>query len=169
VLRIFRRIISAFVTVPRAKDWLQAVKLILAFAVLYLPIGVTSGFLKIEVQTSWQTITSVIAGTFLMPTLLEELSFRVLLLPHPTELSTSKRWVSSLLSWLGFMAYHLHPFTPLFFREPAFLVGAGAIGIICTISYLESGSVWISATIHWLIVAVWLLLFGGLEKFNSYT
>ncbi|XHX81227.1 MAG: type II CAAX prenyl endopeptidase Rce1 family protein [Stenomitos frigidus ULC029] len=44
-----------------------------------------------------------------MPSLLEELGFRVLLLPHPTEFSTSKRWIFSLFSWLGFMAYHLHP------------------------------------------------------------
>ena len=103
-----------------------------------------------------------------MPALLEETVFRVLLLPHPMEpVLNIKRWLLSLISWFGFMAYHLHPFTPLFFREPAFLVGAGSIGIICTISYLKSGSAWVPITLHWLIVVVWLLLFGGLEKFQT--
>ncbi|MBD2035549.1 CPBP family intramembrane metalloprotease [Leptolyngbya sp. FACHB-321] len=164
---LFRRITCAFVTVPCAKDWVQAVELIVIFAVLYLPIGFTLGFLKIEIQSSWQTILSVITGTFFMPALLEELGFRVVLLPHPTEFPTSKQWIFSLLSWFGFMAYHLHPFTPLFFREPAFLIGAGLIGIVCTISYLENGSIWVPVTIHWLIVAAWLLLFGGLARFHS--
>lgn len=164
--RLFRRLAAAFFTIPRAKDWVQAVGLLLLFALVYLPIGFVLGFLKLDVQSSWQTITSVVAGAFFMPSLLEELGFRVLLLPHPTEsISPSKRWVLSILSWLLFAAYHLHPFVPSFFRTTAFLLGAGLLGIICRVSYLKSGSVWIPVIMHWLIVVAWLLLCGGLERF----
>ena len=103
-----------------------------------------------------------------MPALLEELGFRVLLLPHPTEtIAPSKRWLFSIISWLFFVVYHLHPFTPSFFKMPAFLIGAGLLGIICTVSYLKSGSIWIAIAIHWVIVVGWLLFFGGLERFHA--
>ncbi|PSB33592.1 type II CAAX prenyl endopeptidase Rce1 family protein [Stenomitos frigidus] len=165
---LFRRVILAFSTVPTAKDWLQAVVLLLIFALIYLPIGFTLGFLNIDVQTSWQTIVSVAVGAFFMPALLEECGFRALLLPHSTEaILLSKRWLLSSLSWCLFVGYHLHPFVPPFFRTPAFLSGAGLLGIICTISYLKSGSVWTPIAIHWLIVVAWLLCFGGLEKFQG--
>ncbi|MBW4471630.1 MAG: CPBP family intramembrane metalloprotease [Stenomitos rutilans HA7619-LM2] len=103
-----------------------------------------------------------------MPSLLEELGFRVLLLPHPTEhASPTTRWLLSSLGWLLFVVYHIHPFVPTFFRTPPFLTGAGLLGIICTLSYLKSGSIWMPVVIHWSIVVAWLLIFGGLEKFHG--
>jgi len=168
VEHLFRHLAAAFLTISCAEDWVQAVGLLLLFALAYLSIGLVLGFLKLDVQSSWQTITSVVLGAFFMPSLLEELGFRVLLLPHPTEsILPSKRWVLSILSWLLFVAYHLHPFVPSFFRTTAFLLGAGLLGIIYTVSYLKSGSVWISVIMHWLIVVAWLLLFGGLERFQG--
>ena len=164
----FRRATVAFSTIPKTKDWLQGLVLLLIFAFLYLPIGFAIGFLKVDVQSSWRTIMSVAVGAFFMPALLEEFGFRMLLLPHPTEtISSSKRWLLSILSWLLFVIYHLHPFAPSFFRTPAFLTGAGLLGIVCTMSYLKSGSIWIPIAIHWFIVVGWLLFLGGLKRFQA--
>jgi predicted Abi (CAAX) family protease len=165
---IFRRVKSAFFTIPHTNDWLQAIGLLLIFAFVYLPIGFGLGFLELDVRSSWQTVVSVSLGALFMPSLLEELGFRVLLLPHPAEsTSPSTRWLFSGFSWLLFVAYHLHPLVPSFFRTLAFLLGAGLLGIICTLSYLKSGSVWIPIFIHWAIVVAWLLLFGGLKRFHG--
>ncbi|XGV98198.1 MAG: CPBP family glutamic-type intramembrane protease [Leptolyngbya sp. BL-A-14] len=41
------------------------------------------------------------------------------------------------------------------------------LGIICTLSYLKSGSLWMPVVMHWVIVVSWLLIFGGLEKFQG--
>ncbi|XGV98199.1 MAG: CPBP family glutamic-type intramembrane protease [Leptolyngbya sp. BL-A-14] len=117
----FHRVKAAFLTLPRAGDWLQAVGLLLTFTLVYLPIGFTLGFLKIDARLSWPTILSVMAGAFIMPSVPEELGFRVLLIPHPTELiSPATRWFLSGLSLLLFVAYHIHPFVPSFFRRLPF-------------------------------------------------
>jgi hypothetical protein len=136
--RIVRRFTTAFLTVPSQQDWLRAVDLLLLYALIYLPIGFKSEFLQVNFQANWQTIVKVIAGAFFMPGLLEELGFRVLLIPHPIEnASQLRQWFWIIFSWLLFVAYHLNPFAPVFFRESAFLLGAGLLGIVCTISYLS--------------------------------
>ncbi|UBF25483.1 CPBP family intramembrane metalloprotease [Kovacikia minuta CCNUW1] len=161
------RIRTACLTVPRRKDWLWAGGLLLLYALIYLPIGFHLGFLQVSPQSGWQTIIGVTAQAFLMPGLLEELGFRVLPIPHPKEtVAASVRWFWVVLSWLLFLVYHLNPFAPLFFSEPAFLIGAGLLGGVCTISYLQSGSLWTPVAIHWLSVVTWLLFLGGLEKFQ---
>jgi uncharacterized protein len=168
LVRIYNRVKTAVSTIPSKKSWLLAIGLLALYGMVYLPIGFALGFLTIEIQTSWQTIIQVIVGAFLMPGVSEELSFRVLLIPLPSERmsQTSRyRWVG--LSWLLFLLWHLHAFTPAFFHTPGFLIGAGLLGVICTISYLQSTSLWTPAMMHGLIVTVWLLLLGGLSRFEN--
>ncbi len=103
-----------------------------------------------------------------MPGLNEELIFRALLIPHPSEtVSRNKRWIWITLSLILFILYHLHPFTPAFFKTSVFILGAGLVGGVCTLSYLRSGSIWGAIVLHWLIVVIWLLIFGGLRKFQG--
>lgn len=164
---LVQRLIAALLTIPSAKDWGVAIALLLIFTLIYLPIGLKLGFLKFGLPPSWQTVIGVSAASFFMPGVLEELMFRGLLIPRTTEALTSRQnWFWVVLSWLLFIAYHLHPFTPAFFKGIAFLSGAGLLGIACTLSYLQSQSIWTAVFIHWLIVVVWLLLFGGLAKFG---
>lgn len=165
---ILHRVATATLTLPTKQDWLQSVGLLGIHALIYLPIGFGMGFLHVQVQSDWRTIVGVLTATFFMPGVLEELLFRVLLIPHPTENhAKSVRYFWIALSWLLFLIYHLPPYTPDFFKTPAFLLGAGSLGAVCTLSYLKSGSLWTSAVIHWLVVAVWLLVLGGLEKFQN--
>lgn len=152
---------TSLLTMPTRQDWREAIVLLLIFAAIYLPIGFGLNFLKLQPEFNWQRILSVLFTTFWMPGVSEELFFRGLLIPQ-----TGSRKFAIVFSWLLFVAYHLHPFAPAFFRTPAFLIGAGFVGIVCTVSYLRSKSLWSAIVIHWAIVWVWLMVFGGLNLFH---
>lgn len=141
--------------------------LLTIYGLVYLPIGLLSGFLRFDPQLSPWTIVQVMVAALFMPGLNEELMFRVLPIPHPTEsVPANTRWYWIGISWLSFVLYHLLPWTPAFFRDFVFLLGAGLVGVVCTIAYLKTGSLWIPVFIHWQIVVVWLLLLGGLAHFS---
>lgn len=165
--RLIYRIKAATLSLPGRRSWLIAGGLLVVYGLVYLPIGFGLGFLKLDIQTNGWTIVSVLVSSFLMPGISEELLFRVLLIPHSTEsMNRGKRSGFIVLSWVLFLFWHLHPFVPSFFATLGFLIGAGLVGIVCTISYLQSASLWTPVVIHWVIVANWLLLLGGLEKFG---
>jgi uncharacterized protein len=167
IRQLTQRLKAACLTLPTVQAGLWAIGLLVAFGLVYLPIGLSSGFLKWEIQSSVGTMIGVGFGTFWMPGLIEELLFRALLIPHPTETVTPTRlWLMIGVSWVGFLLYHLNLAAPAFFREPIFLLGAALIGTVCTIAYLRSGSIWLPVVMHWLIVLIWLLALGGLAKFQ---
>lgn len=162
-----RRLTNAILTIPAKRDWAWAIALLLIYGAVFLPIGLASGFLRWQLPSSLWVAIGVLLRALLMPGLSEELFFRVLLIPHPSEsvsLTTRRTWVG--VSWISFVLYHpLNPAAPAFFGEPIFLLGAGLLGIACTIAYLQCGSLWTPVMIHWLAVVIWLLLFDGLAKF----
>ncbi|MGI0490099.1 type II CAAX prenyl endopeptidase Rce1 family protein [Pantanalinema rosaneae CENA516] len=165
--KLWWRVLQAWSSRPTKQDWGWAIALLTIYGLVYLPIGLLSGFLRFDPQLSPGTIAQVMVAAVLMPGLNEELMFRVLPIPHPREsISPGIRWFWIGLSWISFLLYHLLPWTPSFFREPMFLLGAGLVGTICTIAYLKTGSLWIPVFIHWQIVVVWLLLLGGLTRFS---
>ena len=161
------RLIPAFLKLPSAEDWLYSAVLLFIYTFIALPIGIKLGFLKVESLSSWQTTVRVLVVALVAPSLIEELLFRVLLLPHPTEMATpAVLWFFVCFSLVIFVVYHpLNVFADQgTFRNPVFLFLAGLLGIICTIAYLQSGSIWPPVVLHWLIVVVWLLSFGGYRK-----
>ena len=112
--------------------------------------------------------------TFVLPALAEELLFRVLLLPHPQEhASDAGRWLWGTLALGLFVASH--PLEALIsssarrgtFTDPVFLLLAGLLGLVCTIAYLESGSLWPPVVIHWSAASAWLLVLGGHGKLSA--
>jgi predicted Abi (CAAX) family protease len=172
IMVIVHRLSAAISTVPNTEAWLYACFLSLLLTIIALPIGFRWGFLQIEVlRASWQTIAGVIATAFLMPAVTEELFFRVLLLPRSTEnVSVLGLWFWGGVSLAMFIVYH--PLNALSFFPKGlktffnwvFLVLAALLGIICSIAYLQSGSLWTPVVIHWLAVVIWLLLLGGYGK-----
>lgn len=161
-MKVLLRLRAALFTIPTWKDWREAIVFLLLFGAVYLPIGFALDFLKFQPESNWQTILKVLFTAFWMPGVNEELIFRGLLIPR-----TGSRNFAIVFSWLLFLMYHLHPFVPTFFRTPAFLIGAGLLGIVCTVSYLRSKSVWTAIVLHWSIVSIWLLILGGLNLFQS--
>jgi predicted Abi (CAAX) family protease len=169
---IAHRLIRAVSTLPDAEAWVHAAALILIFTIIALPIGFQRGFLQLEVlRVSWSKILGIIATSLFMPAVIEELFFRVLLLPRTTEnVSPLGLWFWGCISLAMFIVYHPLNALSFFprglktFFNVVFLVLAALLGIVCSIAYIQSGSLWTPVVIHWLAVVVWLLLLGGYKK-----
>ncbi len=166
--RVLYRLRVATRSIPSRTSWAWTIVALGVYGVMYMPFAVSVGFLKFQPELNpWQWL-NVAVGSILMPGLSEELIFRVFLIPHPTEPMrplVRQQWIVG--SWVLFMLFHLLPGTPGFFHEMPFLLGAGLLGMLCTLSYLQSRSLWTAVFIHWAIVVQWLLVWGGLEKFRS--
>ena len=169
------RINTAFFTFPTIQAWLIATALLLILTLFCLPIGLWCNFLKInQLRSSKRIIFSIITGSLLFPAISEELFFRVLLLPHPQEnvtIATACFWAS--ISLIFFIIYHplnavtFFPTGRKTFFHPIFLLLAAVLGIVCSIVYLQSGSLWLPVIIHWLVVVVWLVFLGGYKQLHG--
>ena len=168
-----RILASAFI--PTLHDWLIAALAILAFTTIALGLGLSTGFLRFQIWQAKPIEYSLLAlRCVITPAITEELFFRILFIPHPTEAVNWQRWsLWAALSLLIFILYHpLNAKTlykdgyPTFF-QPTFLTLATLLGITCTITYALTGSLWIIIFIHWLVVVLWLLVFGGMHKLSN--
>lgn len=106
-----------------------------------------------------------------MPGVSEELLFRSALLPHPSvdgKLTPRAFACRSIIPLSLFVAYHLvnpRPQSRAVFYDVRFLSLSAVLGASCCAAYyLTNGSLLAASVTHWLPVATWLLLFGGLDK-----
>ncbi|MGB3312137.1 MAG: CPBP family glutamic-type intramembrane protease [Nodosilinea sp.] len=163
------RLRQAAMTRPMLSDWRLAAGLTLALGVITVPLGLGSHFLlPVVADVTWADGLRLAARVLVVPALLEEGFWRVLLLPHPTEImSDRKRWRLGLPMLGLFVVIHplnamiLYPTAFATFTNPVFLLSAALLGLVCTIAYWKSGSLWVIAAMHWLVVTVWLLFLGG--------
>lgn len=168
---VFARLIDAGTYPLSSQDWYVSLGLLLGYGLLVIPVGFKRGFLTWEgVKISPKQCLQMLQ-LLLMPALIEELLFRVLLLPHPFESVARQEWLFWLIISLTlFIVYHpinallFYPKGKKIFRQPVFLVFAGLLGIVCAISYKITGSLWPPVIIHWLIVVIWLFILGGEKK-----
>jgi predicted Abi (CAAX) family protease len=100
--------------------------------------------------------------------LVEELLFRVLLLPRDTAGISRRRLIMiSMMALTAFIVSHpLHawfsrPAALELFSNPLFLVCAALLGVQCTLAYLISRSLWPPVFFHWITVVVWIMFLGG--------
>ncbi|NEO91379.1 MAG: CPBP family intramembrane metalloprotease [Moorea sp. SIO3G5] len=135
------------------------------------PLLIESDVSAVKVKTSWPIVGKIMITALFTPAILEEIFFRVLLLPHPSEnpsLISIYAW--STVSLVIFVIYHplnaitFYPAARETFFQPMFLFLATLLGIICTIAYLQSGSIWTAVVIHWLFVVIWLIGLGGKSR-----
>ncbi|MGF1990723.1 MAG: CPBP family glutamic-type intramembrane protease [Nostoc sp. ZfuVER08] len=171
---LLNRFLSSLV-IPSLQDWLIAGLLLVIYGAIAIPFGWKFNFLQIQVWSANLLDQSLLVLRCLFtPAILEELIFRVFLLPHPTEIISWFNWVLwGIFSLLLFVVYHpLNAKT--FFRKGlstffnlVFLSLAALLGIICTLAYAITGSLWVIVLIHWVVVVVWLIVFGGMEKFTD--
>ncbi len=167
-----QRLITSIFTIPNFFDCLATFALILLLSLIALPVGFQQGFLEINIlKLPLKKIIYIIICNLLITAIFEELFFRVLFLPHPRENPDNTIFLLSVtFSWVCFLLYHpinaltFYPAGYPTFMNPIFLFLAGLLGIICTISYLGSGSVWTCVFIHWLVLLVWISLLGGYNK-----
>ncbi|MGD1872417.1 MAG: type II CAAX prenyl endopeptidase Rce1 family protein [Mastigocoleus sp.] len=179
---IINRILGA-IAFPKLVDWLTGAGILIAYGaiamcftkVIALPLGLDSNFLQLEVwSVSWIRHLVNALQLFTMPAFVEELIFRVLLLPHPTEVINWFQWgLWANFALSLFILYHpLNAKTfykqgyPTFF-DPIFIILAGLLGLACTLTYALTGNLWLIVIIHWIVVTVWLQVLGGMKKLQS--
>ena len=156
------------------RDWLTTLLGLGLYSAIALSIGFSTKFLHLSPWNApgWQKLLLGVK-LFFLPALMEELLFRVLWLPHPTQVVSWGNW--SLWATIGlllFVVYHpLNAKTfykvgdPIFFK-PTFLLLSGLLGLTCTIVYAVTGALLSIVLIHWLVVGVWLLGLGGAQKLH---
>ena len=169
-LILMERLSKAIATSNIYYSWKNTMVAIGIYSCLSMALGCKTGFLIWQPQPS-KTLVKIIATSLIAPAIVEELFFRVILLPSPTDnLPFPTYFIRSLFGLCLFVIYHplnaitFFPQGKTTFFDPIFLTLATALGIICTWSYWHTGSLWLPVIIHWLTVVLWLSCFGGYEK-----
>lgn len=169
---LFNRVLASLLPPFQPGDPGRSLLVLAVYGAVALPLGLASGFLTLPWH--WPPPGEAfprVAGLLLLPALVEELLFRVLLIPHPIE---GIPWWPQL-AWsafsLGlFVLYHpvaarlWYPRARVLFHDPRFLEQATLLGLACTLAYGCTGSLWPPLLIHWLAVVIWLELFRGRER-----
>jgi predicted Abi (CAAX) family protease len=152
-------------------DLLMTGLLLVVAAALILPAGLHIGFLRpVKAALTRSSAAGIAASAFVFPSMAEEILFRVLLLPHPLEeVSPVTTVLWAIAGTAAFVLYHplkapfaatkrAAVFTALMFLWMAFVVGG-----CCTAAYLSCGSIWPPVLLHWSVVVLWILYFGGYD------
>ena len=175
VSTLLRRFTDAVFMPLRWVDGLIVLGILLSYGAIALPLGWRSSFLIWQPgRGNGKQVLFSLVKLFCMPALVEELVFRIALLPHPLEGATLVSWVGwGIVSLVLFVLYH--PFSartyyqagnPTFF-EPIFLLLSGLLGLACILVYAATGSLWAAVGIHWLVVVVWLWGLGGRQRLGE--
>ncbi|MDY7021934.1 MAG: CPBP family glutamic-type intramembrane protease [Cyanobacteriota bacterium] len=169
---ILQRLTHAIFTPLDWQDWRIVILGLCVYGLVALPLGFLSGFLQFHlvVRLHWAMLRDLVK-VFFFPALVEEIIFRVLLIPHPFERVSKLTWVFWMVLSLGlFIIYHpfnaltfYPPGNPTFFN-PIFLILAGLLGLVCAIVYRLTGSLWGIVIIHGLVVFLWLYVLDGIKK-----
>ncbi len=163
------RLWAGITTLPKFIDWLFILGLLIGYSFLAMAIGFRSRFLTVDRQFRLLSIDiRSLIHLFFLPAVLEEILFRLLLIPHPIETAVWGDIYRSVVISLGLFVIY-HPLNALTFFKAGnptfmdwrFLTLAGLLGIVCSIAYLFTGSIWTAILIHWLVVVVWLKILGG--------
>ncbi len=170
-LTLVARLHRAMVTMPNYDNARHSVILVGVYILFVSILGFATHFLSWKPQPV-TTVFRVTIASLVAPAILEELFFRVLLLPYPYDVSFKSYLLRSALSVFLFIIYH--PLNALTFFPQGrnvffnyiFLVLAASLGIVCTTTYWQTGSIWLPVLIHWVTVAVWLSCLDGLNKLN---
>jgi predicted Abi (CAAX) family protease len=171
---VLRRFSDALFTPLGGSGTAPALLVLLAYAGLALELGRRSGFLPdVRNRHTWRfrplaPLLRQAGWLFLMPSMTEELVFRVALLPHPLEgPGPAARLGWGAISVGLFVLYHplagvcWYPKARKVFHNHRFLLQCSLLGVACVLTYNLTGSLWAPVLIHWLAVTLWLWPLGG--------
>jgi predicted Abi (CAAX) family protease len=149
---------------PDRDRWKAAAGLALPAAAIIALTGYLGGWLYFDPDTDLPSALIAAVILFLVPALVEELVFRGILLSWFA--AFSQRWgnwlsIALFVLWHPFQALAFGPPWAAIFLQPSFLFATFILGIVLTHIRIVSQSLWPVTLIHWLLVAVWKLLFGG--------
>lgn len=139
----------------------------MAFAVFALFFGLQSGlfqFSTLKYDGAWYLPVTMI----FFPSLPEELFFRGVLIPRKVfDSGIISRTVTVLVStilftiWHPFNAWLFNPSAQVYFYDLRFLCIVAALGVVCSVAYIATKSIWPPVVIHWLTIICWVFAFGG--------
>ena len=163
------RVVEALTTIPDRRAWTRCVLVYGIFLLCAVPIGLTTGLL--HPGLSHAPAVAIVTGSLLAlvhPAFVEELIFRVILLPrNPATMQRAKLAVITVVALALYVVSHplnaiiFRPDARAVFESPAYLAVVTLLGLACTAAYWLSRSIWPSVAIHWLTVVLWLWLLGG--------
>ncbi|MEH2168506.1 MAG: CPBP family glutamic-type intramembrane protease [Nostoc sp.] len=169
------RLINSVSTFINSNDWIWIITLFIIFSLVGIPLGFKLGLLRFEIaKISCKILLRTALITLIIPVAAEEAFFRVLLLPNKVEqASLVTNWLWGSISLILFVVYH--PLNATFFirnaratfNSFAFLTLAAILGIVCTIAYLKSGSIYPPVILHWVFVLGWLMGLGGYRRLHN--
>jgi len=169
---VAQRLADAFVTWPQPATILLSLLGLGLYGAVALPFGLRTGFLvgKNAMQSPIDTLLSGVKLWF-VPCLVEELIFRVALLPHPMEGVPGWRWLLwTVLSVILFVLYHYGLGKTLYrgaketLQDRRFLTLVGWLGLLLAALYWITGSLWLVVWVHWAVVVVWIFTLGGYDR-----
>jgi uncharacterized protein len=167
----FQSVRTAFQTIPSMTTWFKCAGVFAGFIALTAYLGLASGLVYYEPAIGdWQRAVVLSLILFIAPSLLEEVFFRGLLVPHSREGMSQIQVISQIILsvsvfvlWHPFNGWLFSPAVWPIFSSLMFLVLAALFGLAASIAYRISGSIWPSVVMHWLTVVSWVLFFGGLR------
>lgn len=149
---------------PNAGRWKATLGISLPAVAIIALSGYLGGWLRFDLVTDFQSSLIAAVILFFIPALAEELIFRGLLLSlFATVSQRLANWLSIglFVLWHPFQALTFGPPWSAIFLQPSFLFATFILGIVLTHIRIVSQSLWPVILIHWLLVLVWKLLFGG--------
>ena len=169
----FSRLIESL-RLPSIRGWLMTLSTAVGYGAIAIPLGLWGKLLTLQTilgRVRPGKLAIRLLSALLVPALLEELLFRVLLIPHPTEgvlTFTLLLWMA--LSMVLFVISH--PLQAILFRRhlvalfgrPLFIGLTALLGLSCAVLYVSTGSLWTVVSLHWIVVASWLLFLGGWQR-----
>ncbi len=141
--------------------------LTIGYGVIALLMGFAANLFEVGLVKS-EFIFLLPLSLLIFPSLLEEAFFRGVLIPNNTK-NKGYRYVVfyTALSTLIFLLWHplvaltINPAAREIFLNPSFLLIVFCLGLVCSLSYIYSRSLWWPIVIHWLTVLLWVLFLGG--------
>ncbi|WOD37904.1 type II CAAX prenyl endopeptidase Rce1 family protein [Nodosilinea sp. E11] len=170
--RAVQRFADAFSTPFRLTTPLLVLLALGLYGAIAIPYGLKTGFLTRQLALVPPLPLALSAlRVFVIPALLEEIGFRVMVLPHPSEGVAGGRWLLwAIVSLVLFLLYHLllgkTTYTAAWptLSDRRFLTLAGWLGLTLTAVYWLTGSLWPIVLIHWAVVMIWIYTLGGQER-----
>lgn len=160
------------VTIPSWGDWLTTLGILIGFGAIALGIGFSQGILQWHPWAApWYRQVGAALRLAIVPALVQEYIFRVLLIPYPKSwIPVWYWWAWGLLSvvlfvgWQWVHAKYLQRSRLALIANPPCLLLTTLLGLACTLTYWLTGSLWTITLIHWVFVAAWWLLLGGKQQ-----
>lgn len=159
-------LIAGFKT-PPVQELALSLSLFLLFGLSAFFVGSRGDLFEIKMLNS-RLIYIVPLSLFIFPSLLEEAFFRGILIPNNTKDKGLKaQFIATFTSAISFTLWHpLNAVTVnvnarALFLNPYFLMIVFSLGILCSVTYIYSKSLWVPIMLHWGTVLMWVLFLGG--------